>query len=115
MSSPLWNENEPGPSIPSEESGFEKTVRGWPKLARIGCCLWNGLTGQPYVASAGAAAASAKPRARVSSRRRRAIVCPVCDARTMNRLAPRAASPRDRPRVEREKTAVPDEVDADAI
>jgi WD40 repeat protein len=46
MSIPLWNANVPGPSSPLVSIVLRNRVRGSPKLARIGCCLANGLIGQ---------------------------------------------------------------------
>src|SRR5438034_3032445 len=46
MSIHLWNSNVPGPSSPLVSIVLRNRVRGSPKLARIGCCLPNGLIGQ---------------------------------------------------------------------
>src|SRR5436853_6893162 len=71
MSTPWWNEKNPGPSKPPDSTPFSNTVRGSPKKPRIGCCLLNGLSGQLYAdaAPADASASAAATVATIPTRR----------------------------------------------
>src|SRR6476620_4951736 len=89
MSTPWWNEKNPGPSNPPARTPFWNTVRGSPKKPRIGCCLSKGLTGHGYADAplAAASAATSPSRASPSRKERSMVTPPLGDARRTPRLA----------------------------